>query len=81
MDKSGWAEFASVGGIDSTVDGFTNYLKKWIGEFNGFAKSGFLNNFYTKMCWVMPGNSTFTYRDEGFTKGHDFYAMIKYVQE
>ena len=81
MDKSGWAEFASVGGIDSTVDGFTNYLKKWIGEFNGFAKSGFLNYFYTKMCWVMPGNSTFTYRDEGFTKGHDFYAMIKYVQE
>jgi hypothetical protein len=81
MNENGWSKFASFGEISKTVDQFKGFLNGEIEKCSNSAQFAFLESFQTQMAWVMPGNTTFTYKNENFTAGSDFYTEISYVQD
>jgi hypothetical protein len=81
IDVNGWSQFCSCGEIGSVVKDMKNWMSNVVKEYNKAAENNFLRGYNTYCDWVMPGNRTFTFKDEGFSDGMDFYTYINYIQE
>jgi hypothetical protein len=78
---SEWSQFCTFGGIREVVKGMESDINDIVEKYKTASENTFLSGYRTNCNWVMPGNGTFTYRDERFSDGLDFYTHIDYVQE
>lgn len=79
MDRSGWAEFASFGGVDDCIDGISDNCVGWVEGSVNQIKDHFLHNFLFTTNWVMPGKKTFSFKNECFSADADFCSGIVYM--
>lgn len=78
MDKNGWAEFASFGGIDEVIDSISGTVKGWVNEAVDNFKDRFQKNFKHNVAWIMPGQKTFSFDDACFSEYGDFCVKVTY---
>lgn len=78
MDKSGWSQFASFGGIDDVVDGISDTVKGWVKDAVDSFKDSFQKNFKHNVAWIMPGQNTFSFNGGCFSEYGDFCIDVTY---
>lgn len=78
MDKSGWSQFASFGGIDDVVDGVSDTVKGWVEDAVGCFTKSFQNDFKHNAAWIMPGQKTFSFGNGCFSEYGDFCVEVTY---
>ncbi len=81
IDYSGWSQFMTFGMIEDFVKNIKNDLEGFVVDAVNYTKNSFLNAYNVHTGWVMPGNRTFTFKNEGFSDFMDFYSYVNYVQE